>query len=71
MNAMSLFDNLTVYDPTRKKNQEAPFPRVPQECVEAVAGDNSFGKSFLYVDEFPEREVKCFGTIQKIAYLYS
>jgi hypothetical protein len=42
MNAMSLFDNLTVYDPTRKKNQEAPFPRVPQECVEAVAGDNSF-----------------------------
>jgi hypothetical protein len=50
----------------RLKTQETPLPRVNQECVEAVVGDNPFGKSFLYMDEFPEREMKCFAELAKI-----
>jgi hypothetical protein len=65
MDAVSLFDDLAVEDFERLRAEETPFPRVPQECVEAVAGDNPFGKSFLYMDEFPEREMKCFAELAK------
>lgn len=65
MDAVSLFDNLTMDDMERLKAQETPFPRVPQECVEALVGDNPFGRSFLYMDEFPEREMKCFAELSK------
>jgi len=45
------------------KTKESPIPRVPQECVEFLVGDNPFGQAFLYVEEFPEREQKCFSEL--------
>jgi len=45
------------------KTKESPIPRVPQECVEALVGNNPFGQAFLYVEEFPVREQKCFSEL--------
>jgi len=45
------------------KAKESPLPRVPQECVDALVGDNPFGTAFLYAEEFPEREQKCFSEL--------
>jgi hypothetical protein len=65
MDAVSLLEDVTMGELEGVKAQETPLPRVPKECVEAVVGDNPFGKSFLYMDEFPEREMKCFKELSK------
>jgi len=50
-------------DMQRLKAKESPLPRVPQECVDALVGDNPFGTAFLYAEEYPEREQKCFSEL--------
>ncbi|CAJ1968565.1 unnamed protein product [Cylindrotheca closterium] len=52
-----------IEDMEKLKAKESPLPRVPQECVDAMVGDNPFGTAFLYAEEFPEREQKCFSEI--------
>jgi len=50
-------------DMQKLKAKESPLPRVPQECVDALVGDNPFGTAFLYAEEYPEREQKCFSEL--------
>jgi hypothetical protein len=50
-------------DMDKLKLKESPLPRVPQECVDALVGDNPFGTAFLYAEEYPEREQKCFSEL--------
>mmetsp|Transcript_5975 Transcript_5975/g.14151 ORF Transcript_5975/g.14151 Transcript_5975/m.14151 type:complete len:503 (+) Transcript_5975:118-1626(+) len=50
-------------DMEKLKAKESPLPRVPKECVDALVGDNPFGTAFLYAEEFPEREQKCFSEL--------
>jgi len=66
--AMSVEDELEditmgIEDMEKLKAKESPLPRVPQECVDALVGDNPFGTAFLYAEEFPEREQKCFSEL--------
>lgn len=46
-----------------KEEDSHPLPRVPQQCVDAIVGDNPFGQAFLYAEEFPEQEQKCFSEL--------
>jgi len=46
-----------------KEEDSHPLPRVPQQCVDAIVGDNPFGQAFLYNEEFPEQEQKCFSEL--------
>ncbi|CAJ1939856.1 unnamed protein product [Cylindrotheca closterium] len=50
-------------DMEQLKAKESPLPRVPQGCVEALVGNNPFGQAFLYAEEFPGREQKCFSEL--------
>ncbi|KAL3934343.1 MAG: hypothetical protein SGBAC_009915 [Bacillariaceae sp.] len=50
-------------DMEKLKAKESPLPRVPAECVDALVGDNPFGTAFLYAEEYPEREQKCFSEL--------
>eukprot|EP00980_Cylindrotheca_fusiformis_P003982 scaffold874_cov126-Cylindrotheca_fusiformis.AAC.15 len=43
--------------------QGTPYPRVNPECVEALVGDNPFGRSILDMEEFPESEMNCFADL--------
>eukprot|EP00980_Cylindrotheca_fusiformis_P012128 scaffold2929_cov107-Cylindrotheca_fusiformis.AAC.7 len=65
MDVADTFGDLTMLDIDRLKEQETPLPRVNAQCVDALVGDNPFGKTLLYMDEFPEREMKCFMELSK------
>jgi len=45
------------------KEKDSPLPRVPQGCVNALVGNNPFGRAVLYAEEYPERERTCFSEL--------
>lgn len=47
------------------KARDTPLPRVPQECVDAMVGDNPFGNSFLRIEKYPEQEMQCFADLAR------
>jgi len=39
------------------------LPRVPDECVDAMVGDNPFGNMIMGANEFPDQEFACFADL--------
>lgn len=39
------------------------LPRVPDECVDAMVGDNPFGNMIMGIIKNPEKELKCFADL--------
>jgi len=63
-NRFNEIDTLSDPDFSKLKEEDShPLPRVPQQCVDAIVGDNPFGQAFLYAEEFPEQEQKCFSEL--------
>lgn len=50
-------------DEKQLKEKDSPLPRVPQGCVDALVGNNPFGRAVLYAEEYPERELTCFSEL--------
>jgi hypothetical protein len=40
-----------------------PLPRMPDECAEAVYGDNPFGNAARLYAQFPEKDTQCFASL--------
>eukprot|EP00980_Cylindrotheca_fusiformis_P014120 scaffold3716_cov69-Cylindrotheca_fusiformis.AAC.5 len=45
------------------KQHDTPFPRVSPKCVDAIAGEDLFKLSQLYLNAFSEGKLKCFADL--------